>query len=176
VLLRDAMTTRAEIAREPDPIKRREMERARDVATVEVSRITRDKKTFAQLSREHQLEVRWLVDALARQQRRLPLKERKHFPTRRDGRPRDDHRRLLIAVTMRELTRDGMTVAAAIAHVAGPSAMSRRRAKEIYYSHDLDVGERSEWERLIRVELARRAAERICDEARAIAAALSLPA
>lgn len=174
-LLRDAQPTYADIDGESDPRKRLERERARDTARVALIRIARDGKAFQQLSPPHQLEVRSLADTVARQQRRLPIKKRKHFPTPQDGRPRDDHRRLLIAVTLRSLVNDGMTVHAAIAHSAGRFNVSERRAGEIYSGSDLAMHEVDQWERLIRAELARRGVELQADEARAADAALALP-
>jgi hypothetical protein len=174
-LLRDSQPTYADIEGESDPRKQRERERARDTARVALIRIARDRKAFEQLSRPHQLEVRSLVDAVARQQRQLPIRIRKHFPTPKDGRPRDDHRRLLMAVTLRSLVNNGMTVSAAIAHSAGRFNVSERRAREIYSGSDLAMHEVDEWERLIRAELARREVERQADQARAADAALALP-
>jgi hypothetical protein len=155
-LIRAAQPTYAEIEGEPDPDKRRERERERDIATDELIRISQSRKLFNQLSRTRQFEVRWFIEGLKR--------ARGEFPTRKGGRPPDEHRRLLLAVKMAELVEGGATATQAIqagfkwsnAEFGSPATIGA--VNDIFYEND------PEWQRLVRVELARRAYETAVDE------------
>lgn len=83
LLMRDAITTDVEIEHEPDPCKRRKLKRTRDEAIARLMKLSWDP------------HVRVFLDHL-----------RDHYgddlPKAKGGRPANEHRRLLIAVHVRE--------------------------------------------------------------------------
>jgi hypothetical protein len=155
-LIRAAQPTYAEIEGEPDLAKRQKRQRECDRATDELIEISRSPKLFVQLSRAHQLEIQWVIEGLKR--------SRRAFPTRKGGRPPDEHRRLLIAVKTAERVKGGATVSEAIKFVCGwhnecfQGSLEPKSVKAIYYDKD------PEWQRSLHVELSRRAYERQADE------------
>jgi hypothetical protein len=155
-LTRAAQPTYAEIEGEPDSDKRQKRHREREIATDELVRIFRSRKLFGELSRADQLPIQWLIEGLKRSQR--------EFPTRKGGRPPDEHRRLLTAVKMAELVKGGATVSDAIKRVCEwhnecfKGSMGPTSVKTIHLDKD------PEWQRLLHVELSRRAYERQADE------------
>jgi hypothetical protein len=156
-LIRAAQPTYAEIEGEPDLDKRQKRQRECDRATDELIGISRNRRLFGQLSRADQLQIQWFINGLKR--------SRREFPTRKGGRPPDQHRRLLIAVKMAELIKRGATVADASKLVCGwhnayfNGSLEPKSVEAIYYDKD------SEWQRLLHVELSRRAQEKQADEA-----------
>jgi len=159
-LIRAAQPLPAEIEGESDPDKRQKRQRECEIATDELIRISRDQKLFNQLSQERQFEVKWFIEDLKRQSRRT-VRSRGKFPVRKGGRPRDDHRRLLIAVKMAGLVDGGATVHKAIKLVRQwqfGKSIAPATVKDIHFDKD------PEWQRLVRVELARRAYEASVEE------------
>jgi hypothetical protein len=150
-LLRDAEPTWAEIEGEQDPRKRRDRERARDVANDELLSMYRDAEKRDALD---QLDYRVRVHC-------EQLRERNggKLPTRKGGRPFNEHQRLLIAVAVREAisaqTSKRKNVARAIRDV-----FERYRARfniSIETIRDLHYDRDPEWQRTVAAEMAFRA-------------------
>jgi hypothetical protein len=157
VLLRDAQPTRFEIEEEPDPQKRRERQRARDIATDELITIFNDHEMRGQLKR---LDPRV---RLFREQLRTHGSGK--LPKRKGGRPSDPQQQLLIAVAVREaITAHGRQ--------RGSVAKAIRETFECYGKcfgihrietiKDIHYNREPEWQRTVDAELARRRYEAGC--------------
>jgi hypothetical protein len=150
ILLRDAVPTWTEIEGEPDGLKRRKRRRECDGARDDLVRLYRDAQKRGTL---HNLDIRirHSCEQLADQNGgQLPR-------ALNTGRPADEHRRLLIAVHVRESieARGGKrgSVIAALDEVAKRHALSFDQVRDIYYDPN------PEWRRTVEVELNRRTLE-----------------
>jgi hypothetical protein len=145
VLLRAARPTSADIAVEPDARKRREKERNRDLATELLIKICREPESHGEIDR---------LDLFRAQMFCKDLRERNHdsLPKGKGGRSPAKHRRLLIAVYVREeIEADRQKwgrVERALKKVAERHSASERYVRNIYNDPD------PEWRRTVKVELA----------------------
>lgn len=146
MLLRDAQPTYREIEGEPEPRKRRQAERARDLAIDRLIKMYREAKKAGKLG---QLDFR--VRTFCEE-----LKKRNHgqLPKAKGGRPTAEHRRLLIAVHLqsaieRRGEKHGSKEQAFKEIAANDDLFDQRRrspqwatryeyVKEIYYDSDPD--------------------------------------
>ena len=154
VLLRDAQPTWHEIEGEPDPRKRRENRRARDIAIDQLVTI------FAECERRGQLhELPPEGQILYKQWKRQHGGE---LPRRKGGRPTDEHKKLWIAVSVAEALAaqagKRKSVTQAIRHVHETLIFNEKRCvvpeatiRDYYYDPD------PEWRRAFKAELAWRA-------------------
>jgi hypothetical protein len=147
ILLRDAEPKWAEIEGQPDPRKRHENERARDLAIDELVFIYRDALNLGALER---LDPRVLIFC-----ERLKDRNAGRLPRPKGGRPSNPHRRLLIEMMVIEaIEAEGGkrgAVERAMRQAAGRFGVEYRRVREIHYDPDPD------WKRLVRVSRALRA-------------------
>ena len=153
ILLRNASPTWLEIEGELDPIKRRVHERERDIARDELMRMYRD-----WLRGVSPIDFRVRVSC-----ERWIAKNGSHLPRPLNtGRPPDKHRRLLIAVHVKEAIEASGgkrgSVEAALLEVARREGVSYDYVRDIHYDRD------PECRRIVAVELARRQAERVVTE------------
>jgi hypothetical protein len=88
-LVRDVRPRRRDIEGEPDPQKRREAERRRDIAIDALGKLWADPMKQAQLDPSARLWCQIIIDVNGG-----------HFPKSKGGRPADEHRRLLIHVAV----------------------------------------------------------------------------
>jgi hypothetical protein len=157
VLLRDAQPTRFEIEDEPDPQKRRERQRARDIAIDELITICNDHKMRGLLK---QLNPRVFLFC-----EQLRTRASGKLPKRKGGRPSDPHQQLLIAVAVRE----------AIASHGGQRGSVAKAIRETFERYgkrfgihrietikDIHHNPDPEWKRTVDAELARRRYEAGC--------------
>jgi hypothetical protein len=156
VLLRDAQPTRFEIENEPNLQKRRERQRARDIATDDLIELVREHETQGRL-KQLDPRVRLFWEQLKSSRGKLPK--------RKGGRPSSSHQQLLIAAEIRErITANGGrrgSVAKAIRETFeryGKRFGIQRieTIKDIHYNPD------PEWQRTVDAELARRKYETGC--------------
>jgi hypothetical protein len=144
VLLRDANPTYDQIEDETDSPKRRERKRAHDFAIDCLTKMYRRAEKRGQIS-----QLNFRVRLFCKR-----LMERNHgrLPDPKGGRPTDEHRRLLIAVHVREAisSRGGKrgAVKQALDQVAEDDGVSYEYVREIHYDRD------PEWQRGVDVELA----------------------
>jgi hypothetical protein len=145
-LLRDMLPTRQEIKGERHPQRRRANKRAQDKAVDELVTIYRDHEARGKLS-ELDPRVQMVCEDLKR-------KNGGKLPRRKGGRPADLHRRLLIAIGVRESveSRTGTqkAVEQALAEVATKFNITPRTVRDIYYDR------KPEWRKLLCAEIARR--------------------
>jgi hypothetical protein len=143
VLLRDAQPTYADIEGETDVRKRRANERARDVARDRLMKMYREALKSGQLDKLD-FGVRMFCEELRKRNRR-------HLPKPKGGRPTNEHRRLLIAVDMREtIDRHGGkrgSVERALKEVTERQNTTYRYVRNIHYDRD------PEWRRTVKAEL-----------------------
>ena len=146
-LVRDAWPRWQYIEGEPDPKKRRENERRRDVAIDALGKLWADPIKRAQLDPSARLRCQMIVDANGGQ-----------FPKSKGGRPADEHRRPLIHVAVIEklesATPNHGAVARALNAVAEEEGCSYALVRNIFYDRD------PEWVKTVRAELARRRYEK----------------
>jgi hypothetical protein len=149
LLLRNAQITRFEIADESDECKRHELKRTQEIATGELIKIYRDSQRRGALD-----TLDWGVRNFWED---LKAKNVGRLPTAKGGRPRDEHRRLLMAIKVIEAIdfikangRRRGTVDRAIRQVAGEFCVEYRRVREVYYDRD------PIWTRDLRLSLAMR--------------------
>jgi hypothetical protein len=147
--LRNAQLARFEIEDEPDERKRRELIRDRDMGKDELIKMYRDSLKRGTLDRLDWHVRNFCEDLKARNGGRLPMPK--------GGRPRDDDRRLRIAIkvieTIEAIKASGGkrgTIERAIRQVATDFCVEYRRVREIYYDQD------PSWRRDLRVSLALR--------------------
>ncbi len=155
LLLRDAMPTWSELEGETSARKRRKNERACDLAIDELLSMYRDHARRGKI-RELDPRVRIFCEQLMQLNGGV-------LPKRKGGRPSaDKHRNLLIAVAVEEAlaAQKGKrrNVRRAIQHVSDTLDIAGKRVhmpaatiRDIYYRPD------PEWQRAIKVEMARRA-------------------
>jgi len=148
----NAKITRFDIQDERTERKRRELVRARDVARDELIKMYRAAQKGGTLDR-----VDWGIRNFCED---LKASNGGRLPTPKGGRPRDEHRRLLIAIKVIETIEASKasgggrgTVARAIHQVATNFGVQYRRVREIYYDRD------PAWMRDLRVSLAMRGRE-----------------
>jgi hypothetical protein len=155
-LLRDAQPTRAELYDEPDPRKRKQNIRAKEIAVVELVKMYRDHERRGQLNKLN-FEVRKFCE-------RLKQGHTGKLPKNKGGRPSNDHlikdhQHLLIAVKVVEAleaqTGKRKSVTKAIQHVHDTLMIDGKRLivpisaiRDIYYRSD------PEWKRALKAELA----------------------
>jgi len=150
ILLRDAIPTWFEIEGEFDSKKREMRGRESEIAKDELVRIYRDARKRGVLNKLD-FRLRLFCERLmAQDDDRLP-------PPLNTGRPSDEHRRLLIALHVKEAieargSRRG-SVEAAVREVAARDGLSYDQVRDIYYDRD------PEWRHVVAVEFARRKAE-----------------
>jgi hypothetical protein len=151
ILLRNANPTRSEIEGELDRKKREARQRERDIARDELMRMYRDWNSGT--SSILDFRVRLFCERLiAENEGRIP-------PPLNTGRPPDKHRRLLIAVHVKEAIEASGgkrgSVKAALSEVARRDGVSYDQVRDIHYDPDPD------WRGIVAVELSRRKAERV---------------
>jgi len=149
-LMRDALPTWREIEGESDPCERRRNERKRDIAIHEIVTIYRDHEKQRQLDK---LPPDFLIVC-----EHLKHRNGGKLPTRKGGRPPDEHKKLLIAVAVKEALEaqaGRKSVTAAVRHVHKTFVLNGKRCtvpentiRDYYY--DRAPG----WQRAIKVELA----------------------
>jgi hypothetical protein len=149
-LVRDALTTRREIEGESDPRERQRIERKRDIAIDEIVTMYRDYEKQGQLDKLP-LEIQIVCE-------HLRCLNGGKLPTRKGGRPPDEHKKLLIAVKVAEAlaAQPGRkSVTDAVRHVHKTFVLNGKRCavpentiRDYYY--DRAPG----WQRAIKVELA----------------------
>ena len=149
-LVRDALFTWREIEGESDPRERQRIERKRDIAIDEIVTIYRDYEKQGQLDKLPP-EI-WIVCE------DLKCRNGGKLPTRKGGRPPDEHKKLLIAVAVKEALEaqaGRKSVTAAVRHVHKTFVLNGKRCtvpentiRDYYY--DRAPG----WQRAIKVELA----------------------
>jgi hypothetical protein len=149
IVLRNAQITRFEIEDELEERKRHELTRERDIARDVVIKMYRDAQKRDALDR-----LDWGVRNFCDD---LKASNNGRLPTPKGGRPRDDHRRLLIAIQVIEAIEADRAnggsrgaVDRAICQVAAKFDVTYRRVREIYYDRD------PVWMRDLRVSLAMR--------------------
>jgi hypothetical protein len=156
VLLRDAQPTRLEIENEPDLQKRRERQRARDIATDALIALFREHETQGRL-KQLDFRVRLFFEQLKSRRGKLPK--------RKGGRPSSSHQQLLIAVGVREgITANGGRrggVAKAIREIF-ERYRKRFGIQRIETIKDIHYNPNPEWQRTVDTELARRKYEAGC--------------
>jgi hypothetical protein len=145
-LLRDALPTWREIEGERDSQRRRANKRAQDKAVDELVTIYRDHEARGKLG-ELDPRVRMFCEDRKR-------RNGDKLPGRKGGRPADLHRRLLIAISVRELveSRNGTQKAVELAFVdvAAKFNITPRTVRDIYYDR------KPEWMKVLGIEIARR--------------------
>jgi hypothetical protein len=146
VLLRDAQPTTREIEGETDLSKRRQNERARDIAIDELVTIYGDHEKQGRLGK--------LPPDVLTFFNRLKQQNAGKLPRRKGGRPTDLHRRLQIAMCVIEKIEGKRgppkKVGQAIADVAAEFMITARTVRDIHYDRDRD------WMHERDAELARR--------------------
>ncbi len=144
MLIRDAQPKYADIEGEPDIRKRRERERARDLARDELFKLYRDAEK-RNCTDTLPLEVRWFVEAEKARNNGV-------LPTSRGGRPTKEHERLLIAIHVRKaiaaLGKRRGRVELALHEIADRFGLCYAHVRDIHYDRDRD------WRRLVRAEMA----------------------
>lgn len=148
-LLRDAQPTRAEIC-DPNPYKRKQNIRAKEIATDELLKIYRDHERRGRLS-QLDAEVRVFCD-------QLKMHNDGQLPKRKGGRPSNDHQNLLIAVrvveTLEAQTTKRKNITQAIRYVHETLVINGKRLvvpiatiRDIHYRSD------PEWRRALKAEI-----------------------
>jgi hypothetical protein len=154
VLWRDAFPRRAEVEDEPDEHKRRERKRARDLAVDHLTKMYRQAEKRNQMDQLDPL-VRLACDLLKDQ-------NRGRLPKAKGGRPPDERRRLLIAVTVQELIKADPKKRGAVERALQKT--SECLGANYDYVRDIHYDRNPEWRRAVALELARRAAEAVGTE------------
>jgi hypothetical protein len=144
ILLRNAMPTCLEIKGEPDPTKREACRHECEIARDELLRMYRARERGDLPTLDFQVRnccEQWI----AQNGGRIP-------PPLNTGRPPDKHRRLLIAVHVKEAigASGGKwgSVEAALQKVAGRERLSYDQVRDIHYDPD------PEWRRAVAIELS----------------------
>jgi hypothetical protein len=158
ILLRDAQPTWQEIDGELDQKKRRENERKRDGAIDELITIYRE---FEERGRVRELDphIRLFCEQLKR-------RNGGKLPKRVGGRQTDMHRRLRIAMSVRDAITKKEAVGArgavqqALKEVATKFNIAPRSVRDIYYDQD------PQWLYELKAEIARRTYEESADSQR----------
>jgi len=149
-LVRDACPRWRDIEGEPDPRRRKENERRRDVAIDALGKLWADPIKRAQLDPSARLRCQMIFDANGRR-----------WPKPKGGRPADEHRHLLIHVAVIEKLGSGRlnrgAVGTALNAVAEEKGCSYALVRNVYYDKN------PEWVKTVKAELARRRYEEDVD-------------
>jgi hypothetical protein len=146
VLLRDARPTKAEITDEPDPSKRRDTQRAYELAVDQLTKMYRSARKSGKLDRLDP-RVRNFCELLKdRNQGRLPKPK--------GGRPTAEHRRLSMAIEVKTAIgargKKRGSVEQALREVSERFGVSYDHLRDIHYDRD------PEWRSTVKAELSRR--------------------